>query len=213
MTVIDEKHSAATELLPLLPTDPLPATEVDAASSQTPREPKARRLASRVTMVVLCAGLLTMVVFLRPHRVLDGPVEYVVVAGHSMDPHFASGDLVVVKRASQYHIGDVIAFKVPAGPNGTGGHVIHRIVGGSPSRGWITRGDNRNTNDPWRVQPSEILGRQWLHVPFYRHITDVIPPQLLFATLAGIAAVLLAWPSKLEDDDTDRDPADALAVT
>jgi signal peptidase len=214
MTLIGEKHSLPTDLLPpdLLAPDSVPVSGVDDTSSQTLAGPKARRLAGRATMVVLCACLLTMVVFLRPHRVLDGPVEFVVVAGHSMDPHFASGDLVIVKRASSYHIGNVIAFKVPAGPNGTGGRVIHRIVGGSASRGWITRGDNRTTNDPWRVHPADILGRQWLHVPFYRQITDVIPPQLLFASLAGIAALLLAWPRKLEDDNTDTDPREALAA-
>ena len=160
-------------------------------------------------MVGLCACLLATFVFLRPHRLLNGPVEYVVVAGHSMDPHFASGDLVVVRRASSYHVGDVIAFKVHAAPSETGGRVIHRIVGGNPTRGWITRGDNRTTNDPWRVHPADIFGREWLHVPFYRHITAVIPPQLLFASLAGFAAVLIAWPPKLRRTTT---PTPTLAL-
>ena len=116
---------------------------------------------------------------------LDGPVEYVVVAGHSMDPHFASGDLVIVKRVSQYHIGDVIAFKVPAGPNGTGGRVIHRIVGGSGVTGYEVKGDNRKSADLWHPKNTDVIGTVWVRLPHAARIARLLRSPLVIASLAA----------------------------
>jgi signal peptidase I len=143
-------------------------------------------------VLVLCASF--AFVWLRPHRVLNGPTEMIVVAGTSMEPRFHAGDLVVVRHAARYHVGDVIAYTVPNGQDGAGTHVIHRIVAGSRRHGWRTQGDNRAQRDPWLLPEGNIIGREWAVIPWYRTINDVVPARLLFATLLGAAVTLLAWP-------------------
>ncbi len=70
----------------------------------------------------------------------------VVVEGHSMEPLFQSGDLVLVQKVppDQIHIGDIIVYR------GCGGHlIIHRVVdickGGSYC--FLTWGDNNRIPD------------------------------------------------------------------
>ena len=70
-----------------------------------------------------------------------------------------TGDLVIMHKAAQYQVGDVIAYEVD------NKNVIHRIVGGSPAKGFLTQGDNKPEQDPWTPKPEDILGKQWLHLP------------------------------------------------
>jgi hypothetical protein len=74
-----------------------------------------------------------------------------------MEPTLRDGDLVVVRERGSYATDDVIAFRLPAGTAGPEGAVIHRIVGGSAAEGFVTRGDNRDADDSWRVAPDDIL--------------------------------------------------------
>jgi hypothetical protein len=46
----------------------------------------------------------------------------------------------------------------------TGRLVIHRITG-ADNDGFITRGDNRDADDPWRATNEIIRGEEWIHVP------------------------------------------------
>lgn len=96
--------------------------------------------------------------WLRPVA-LGGPASYIVVSGVSMEPTLRTGDLVVTQRQNLYGTGDVVAFPV------TGGVVIHRIVGGTAEGGYVTRGDNRSSDDLWRPTADQILGRMWIRLP------------------------------------------------
>src|ERR1051325_2200414 len=64
-------------------------------------------------------------------QIVGGPAGYARVKGVSMQPSFHDGDLVITRSHSRYHVGEVIAYRVPDGDPGAGLHVIHRIVGGS----------------------------------------------------------------------------------
>lgn len=90
---------------------------------------------------------------------LGGPADYVIVSGRSMEPTLFTGDLAVVRRQSEYEVGDVVAFRVD------GGAVIHRIVGGDAESGFVMLGDNNPSIDRWRPTPAEISGTMWFHVP------------------------------------------------
>ena len=76
-----------------------------------------------------------------------------------MEPTLYTGDLAVVRRQSQYEVGDVVAFRVD------GGAVIHRIVGGDSNSGFVMQGDNNPQIDGWRPVASDISGTMWFHMP------------------------------------------------
>lgn len=102
--------------------------------------------------------LLGWFVLLRPAS-LGGAAGYVMVTGVSMEPTIHDGDFVLTRAHERYDIGDIVAFD-------TGKKiVIHRIIGGSAKAGFVTQGDNNDTQDSWRPTTEDVLGERWLRIP------------------------------------------------
>ena len=123
-----------------------------------------RRLISGISTALLIGLLVAWVVFLRPVG-LGGETSMVVIRGDSMEPRIRTGDLLIVRSAASYQVGDVVAYRVADGDIGAGHVVVHRIVGGDPISGFTLLGDNNDGTDPWRPTASDVVGRAWLHIP------------------------------------------------
>ena len=146
-------------------------------------------MAMRLTRAVAAALLIGAAAAIVASQVFGGPLSYVIVSGHSMEPTLRSGDLGFVLRRSAYERGDVIAFRVPAGESGAGGLVIHRVTGGSGGAGYLTQGDNRDGTDPWRPRSDDVIGRLAFDVP-----KAGLAPGFLASPLGlGLAGALLAF--------------------
>lgn len=83
---------------------------------------------------------------------IGGGTSFVIIEGTSMEPLLHDGDLAVARTRPTYAIGDLVVFGVGEG------RVIHRIVGGSGSAGWITKGDANRWLDPWPVVDDDVVG-------------------------------------------------------
>ncbi|MBD0328877.1 MAG: S24/S26 family peptidase [Thermoleophilia bacterium] len=125
-------------------------------------------------------------------QALGGPVAYELVSGTSMLPTFENGDLVLVREQSSYAAGEVVSYRVPAGDPAEGAHVIHRIVGGSASEGFVLRGDNRTATDLWRPKAADVVGSQWLAIPRVGDAAALLRSPLVLATLAGLLVTAVA---------------------
>jgi signal peptidase I len=123
---------------------------------------------------------------------VGSPVSYVVVSGHSMEPTFHTGDLVLLTRAGAYRKGEIIAYEVPKGGPGAGLIVIHRIVGGNAREGFLVRGDNKQFADPWRPRPRDIVGTERLMVPKIGLAPRYVRSRIGLAMLAGFITVAIA---------------------
>jgi len=134
----------------------------------------------RFLAVVVLAAAAAWFVFLRP-QAIGGPAAYVLVSGESMEPTLEPGALVVAMHQDEYQVGDVVAYRIPAGDPAAGLLVIHRIVGGSAESGFVMRGDNAAGSDLWRPTPVDILGRSQAVIPGAM-------PALLFARSPIVAA-------------------------
>ena len=136
---------------------------------------------------------LTVVVFVvwfqlyRPQFV-GGPAGYAVVEGTSMDGTLASGDLVVTRQHDAYHVGEIIAFRAPGGLD-----VIHRIVAGDAATGYVTRGDNRDEADSWRIHPSEVVGSMSVRLPQVGTAVEWLRQPPLFIWLVGSILLAALW--------------------
>ncbi|MEV6845843.1 signal peptidase I [Actinoplanes sp. NPDC051411] len=88
-------------------------------------------------------------------------ISYVVTSGVSMNPVYYQGDLVFVRKADSYHIGEIVAYhgSVP------GQKVLHRIIGGNSSSGFVFKGDNNQSTDPLRPAGDQLIGHAALLVP------------------------------------------------
>jgi len=152
----------------------------------------------------VAAAVVAWAFLLRP-TFLGGPATYVIVSGSSMEPTLYGGDLALVRRQTEYAIGDVVAFSVPEGEPGSGAIVIHRIAGGSEEDGYLMQGDNKDSQDPWRPRSEDILGQMWFQVPKAGRLIDALRAPLLLSLAATILSVYLIldppiWPMRPAGD-------------
>src|SRR3954470_12606918 len=75
---------------------------------------------------------------------LGGCTTLTIVSGHSMEPTYLTGDLVV-SRCGEPAVGEIVVYQ----PHELGGaRIIHRVIGGDGS-GWQIQGDNNGWVDPF----------------------------------------------------------------
>lgn len=143
-----------------------------------------RRANQALSIAAVVLAVLFWAFFLRP-QTLGGPAGYVLVSGHSMLPRYHTGDLVLVEHRSTYHVGEVIAYHVPKGDPMAGAQVIHRIIGGNATTGFIVKGDNRTAPDVWHPTPKDIVGAKVLRIPDAIVVLQFLRTPFLMALLAA----------------------------
>jgi signal peptidase I len=122
---------------------------------------------------------------------LGGGTTYVATQGNSMQPLLHTGDLVVVRGAGGYEVGDVVAYDSPSLRT----TVLHRIVERKGDR-FVTGGDNNSWLDPDQPTAEDILGRQWLTVPQGGHWLRVLRSPFVLGPLLGVAVLAVLLPAK-----------------
>lgn len=148
------------------------------------------RLAGAVLTVAVLVAVAGWFLVLRP-AVLGGPAGYILVSGRSMEPNVDEGSLVVTISQSDYRVGDVVAYRIPAGEPAAGLLVIHRIVGGSADGGFLMRGDNASGSDIWRPRPVDIVGKAQAVVPGATTVLLFVRSPIVAASVAAALAVYL----------------------
>ena len=126
-------------------------------------------------------------------QLVGGPASYAMVSGTSMQSTLEDGDLVITREHGSYHLGEIIVYRVPAGDPHAGLRVIHRIVGGSAVGGFITRGDNRSSADPWRPGPDDVIGSVALRIPYAGSVLGVLREPPVFAWFVGTIVLVSLW--------------------
>jgi len=147
--------------------------------------------------------------YLRP-QTLGGRASYVLVSGESMLPRYRTGDLVLVERQPSYHVGQLIAYRVPKGDPMAGAQVIHRIIGGDAKHGFIVQGDNRTAPDVWHPKPGDIVGAKALRIPNAVLILQFLRSPIFLGLLAAcfvFVRMLMPGDAKPEADEQDEDTA------
>jgi signal peptidase len=119
-----------------------------------------------------------------------------VVNGHSMEPTYHTGDVVVTLRLPSYQFGDIISFKVPDGQPGAGGRVIHRVFSVAQTDGkavYTTKGDNNPSVDPWHPGNADILGKALFSIPAIGSVLGGASNPIVVGLVAGALVTLLIW--------------------
>ncbi|MGH2858713.1 MAG: signal peptidase I [Solirubrobacteraceae bacterium] len=117
---------------------------------------------------------------------IGGSTAYVVTSGTSMEPRFHTDDLAIVRPASQYRVGDVVAY------HSTLLHVItlHRIVAIHDGR-YTFKGDNNDFRDPTHPTRALLIGKLWLHLPGGGVVLRWLHKPVSGALLAGLLGLIL----------------------
>jgi signal peptidase I len=172
-------------------------------NSGTPEPRSLLKRAYEIASILLVIGACVFwAMFLRPQS-LGGPAGYVLVSGQSMLPLYHTGDLILVQRKRSYDVGDIIAYHVPNDDPMAGAQVIHRIVGGNATRGFVVQGDNRTAPDVWRPKPNDIVGSASLKIPRAVVVMQYLRSPLLLGLLAAsfVLVYLLSGGKKDKEDD------------
>jgi signal peptidase len=160
----------------------------------------ARRVLRAVLQVLFYAAVAVAGWLVWPTS-LGGCTTLTVVSGHSMEPTYLTGDLVV-SRCGTPQVGDVVVYE----PEGYGGaRVIHRLVGGDGTSGWQVQGDNNSWVDPFSPTDDDVVGIARVHVPKVGLLGRSVMSPLVWASLIVIAVGLLVWPRGKDDDEDDED--------
>jgi signal peptidase I len=110
---------------------------------------------------------------------LGGTAAFAVVDGTSMLPRFQRGDLVILHKAPDYRLGDVVAYRSEMLHR----IVLHRIVKISGDH-YTFKGDNNSWLDPETPRRDQLAGTLWLRLPRAGEATTLIRRPAIAATLA-----------------------------
>ena len=146
-----------------------------------------RNIASLLAVTAFALIAVCWFTLARPAN-LGGPATYLVVRGTSMLPTYETGDLIILHPDPEYQIGSIIGYRVPRGQLGAGLLVIHRIIGGDATHGFIVKGDNNPAPDPWHPHPSDIAGSPRVVIP---HVGQAIAAVRSPVMLAGMCAAIV----------------------
>jgi signal peptidase I len=117
-----------------------------------------RQASTTATLLSLLMAFLVWFMF-APTQ-LGGQVTYVIVDGNSMEPKFHRGDLLLIREASGYEIGDAVTYR----DSDLGKFVFHRITSMDLDR-FVMKGDNNPWTDTYHPTSQDILGKLWVHIP------------------------------------------------
>lgn len=154
-----------------------------------------RRLMRGVSLLCIVACAVGWFVLFRP-QILGGPAEFIAIDGVSMTPTMHNGDLAILEKRSSYHVGEVVAYRIPAGEFGAGHDVIHRIVGGNGKTGFVTKGDHNAYSDYyWHPTAKDVIGKVWFTIPRGAYLLSQLRrPAVLAAIVAASVFLLVSWP-------------------
>lgn len=154
-----------------------------------------RQVGKAASLAFVTAVIVVWAFTLRP-QALGGPAVFVAVRGSSMLPTYEHGDLVVVQSSATYKVGDVVAYRVPAGEVGSGKVVIHRIVDGDATTGFTLQGDNNSAPDAWRPRQADMVGIATFRVSNAGRLIALVQQPVILAGLASaiVVTVFLARP-------------------
>jgi signal peptidase I len=120
---------------------------------------QSKRWSSVFFNLTLFMGLVVVWFAFAPAK-LGGQAAYVMVNGISMEPGYHTGDLVIVRKAQAYQVGDVVTYRDAE----MGAFVIHRIIRIEQGQ-FVIKGDNNSWLDAYHPTQEEIVGKQWIHAP------------------------------------------------
>jgi signal peptidase I len=149
--------------------------------------PERLRVPFAVSKLVALGGLIAVSLWFGLPQSMGGRADWVMVSGTSMLPRLHTGDLVLVEHQSGYHVGEVIAYRIPKGQIGAGHVVIHRIIGGNGATGWTMKGDNRTAPDLWYPTNHDVVGAKLVRIPDAWFVLRVLHMPILLALFAGLA--------------------------
>ena len=166
---------------------------------------KWKTLLKRLALIV-CGAALGVNVYLTNAKTLAGnqmPMPFgfgsAVVLSGSMEPTFATGDLIVVREREDIAVDDIVVYQQG------GSLVVHRVIAIDGDK-ITTRGDANNVADE-PIERSAVKGTVWFWIPKLGNAVSVIksPVGTICLLAAAVALVEIPHLKEKEKDDKERE--------
>jgi signal peptidase I len=115
---------------------------------------------------------------------LGGQTTIVTVDGTSMLPGLTQSDVVIIRPAAQYRVGDVVAYRSALLHR----IVLHRIVDIDGDH-FTFKGDNNSFLDPEKPNRTALVGKRWITAPGVARVVGVLRLPLVLALFAAGAVL------------------------
>ncbi|MFC6990029.1 signal peptidase I [Haloplanus sp. GCM10025708] len=151
---------------------------------------------ARIAVTLIVVAAVALVAVLAVPGAIGAEDSYVVLSG-SMEPEIRSGDVVVVRSTPTraIDVGDIVTYRAERDVGGEGtNRVTHRVVERRRTDGGVvfrTKGDANEAADPEPVEPAQIVGTVWFHVPYVGLIVHFAQQPVGHALLVVLPGLLL----------------------
>jgi signal peptidase I len=164
-------------------------TAVESAARTLSAPPtRSRRLARTRTVASVATSAVVLTAawwFLAPAQ-LGGSTSFTTVDGTSMLPSLHRSDLVALRAARAYRVGDVAGYHSTLLRR----VVLHRIVAIHGDR-YVFKGDHNSFLDPDHPTRAQLVGKLWFHVPSAGHAVAALHVPWVVAASAALLVLAL----------------------
>jgi signal peptidase len=160
---------------------------------------------------VLLLATIALVWYLWP-AALGGNTHFVVVQGHSMEPTFHLGDIIIVRANEHPKVGDIIVYEVPKDEPAAGMMIVHRVKSIRPDGTLETQGDNRKEPDPFQPTAANVMGSPVRAIPHLGRLIGLSTKPVIVGAAAGGLTIFVLWPSKPRQRRRKRVPGPGAAL-
>lgn len=113
-----------------------------------------------------------------------------IVTTDSMQPSINAGDIVIVKNGKKDKIrqGDVITF------NQNDEVITHRVIKNITEESnveYITKGDNNNTEDTFKVKYDDVIGKVIITIPYLGKIISILDNKIIILILLLVILIIV----------------------
>ena len=155
---------------------------------------KPLRVAAKVLEWIIFAVLiLIFLAVLSPVLPTKKYLSTFIVASGSMQPTIKTGSIAIVQPVKYQEVkkGDIIIFTSPENPKEKILHRVNQIVTDNGNPYFITKGDNNNVPDNWKVYGLQVQDKFITSIPYLGFPAAFVKKPLGFALLIGIPALFL----------------------
>lgn len=123
---------------------------------------------------------------------LGGQTTTIIVSGQSMYPTYYNGDIVIARKGTP-KVNDIVVYSPHS--FASNGNIIHRIIDGNETDGWIIQGDNNGFIDPFKPKNDEIIGIAQWHIHGSGSFIKIISTPTVWVSLLLLSIALFIFPS------------------
>jgi len=139
-----------------------------------------RRVRAAASLAISIAVVAVAWWLLAPPQ-LGGSTSFATVDGTSMLPSLKRSDLVALRPAGGYRVGDIVAYHSSLLHR----VVLHRIVAIQGGQ-YVFKGDNNTFLDPDRPSRAQLVGKLWFHLPAAGKAIGLLHVPWVVALIAGL---------------------------